>query len=111
MERIDIKKAQAIAKNKGLKPGKVKGTDGVQFTKGKNDRLDVITWDEFDQAQCKGIRAWPKEIGSGPILVGVRGFKSLPLHHLPFLSFVQYSSMKLWMFSMSLPTCTPSTNE
>ena len=44
MERIDIKKAQAIAKNKGLKPGKVKGTDGVQFTKGKNDRLDVITW-------------------------------------------------------------------
>ena len=119
MERIDIKKAQAIAKNKGLKPGKVKGTDGVQFTKGKNDRLDVITWDEFEAvlakrklaAQCKGIRAWPKEIGSGPILVGVRGFKSLPLHHLPFLSFVQYSSMKLWMFSMSLPTCTPSTNE
>ena len=49
MEKIDIKKAQAIAKNKGLKPGKVKGTSGVQFTKGKNSRLDVITWDEFEE--------------------------------------------------------------
>ncbi len=47
MEKIDLNKAQAIAKNKGLKPGKVKGTEGVQFTKGKNNRLDVITWDEF----------------------------------------------------------------
>lgn len=53
MERIDIKKAQAIAKNKGLKPGKVKGTEGVQFTKGKNDRLDVITWDEFETILAK----------------------------------------------------------
>ncbi len=48
MEKIDMKKAQAIAKNKGLKPGKVKGTDGVQFTKGVNNRLDVISWDEFE---------------------------------------------------------------
>ena len=46
------------------------------------------------QAQCKGIRAWPKEIGSGPILVGVRGFKSLPLHHssLIFRSFCSSTS-------------------
>lgn len=49
MEKIDINKAKAIAKNKGLKPGKVKGTEGVQFTKGKNNRLDVITWDEFEE--------------------------------------------------------------
>ena len=53
MERIDIKKAQAIAKNKGLKPGKVKGTDGIQFTKGKNNRLDVITWEEFEGILAK----------------------------------------------------------
>ena len=45
MERIDIKKAQAIAKNKGLKPGKVKGTDGIQF--------DVITWEEFEGILAK----------------------------------------------------------
>ena len=44
MERIDITTAQTMAKKKGLKPGKVKGTTGIQFTKGNNDRLDVITW-------------------------------------------------------------------
>lgn len=48
MERIDLEKAKTIAKNKGLKPGKVKGTTGIQFTKGKNNRLDVIEWSEFE---------------------------------------------------------------
>ena len=48
MERIDLEKAKVIAKNKGLKPGKVKGTTGIQFTKGKNNRLDVIEWAEFE---------------------------------------------------------------
>ncbi|MFA6804376.1 MAG: hypothetical protein WCQ23_00300 [Candidatus Methanomethylophilaceae archaeon] len=49
MEKIDLAKAKTIANNKGLKPGKVKGTQGVQFTKGKNNRLDVIDWAEFEQ--------------------------------------------------------------
>ena len=49
MERIDLDKAKVIAKNKGLKPGKVKGTTGIQFTKGKNNRLDVIEWSEFEE--------------------------------------------------------------
>ncbi len=53
MEPISIDKAKKIANNKGLKPGKVKGTEGVQFTKGKNSRLDVITWDEFEAALKK----------------------------------------------------------
>jgi len=48
MERIDLKKAKTIAEKKGLKPGKVKGTEGIQFTKGKNNRLDVIDWNEFE---------------------------------------------------------------
>ena len=48
MERITIAKAKQIAKIKGLNPGKVKGTEGVQFTKGTNGRLDVISWDEFE---------------------------------------------------------------
>lgn len=47
MQKIDLERAQNIAKNKGLVPGKVKGTDGVQFTKGRNNRLDVIGWEEF----------------------------------------------------------------
>jgi hypothetical protein len=48
-----MEKAKKIATNKGLKPGRVKGTDGVQFTKGQNNRLDVITWDEFEAALKK----------------------------------------------------------
>ena len=47
MEKIDFAKAKTIAEKKGLKPGKVKGTEGIQFTKGNNNRLDVISWDEF----------------------------------------------------------------
>ncbi len=53
MEKIDFGKAQMIAKSKGLQPGRVKGTQGVQFTKGSNDRLTVISWEEFEQALKK----------------------------------------------------------
>ena len=47
MEPISVDKAIDIAKRKGLKPGRVKGTKGVQFTKGKNPRLETIDWEEF----------------------------------------------------------------
>jgi hypothetical protein len=47
MEAISVDKAIDIAKRKGLKPGRVKGTKGVQFTKGKNPRLETIDWEEF----------------------------------------------------------------
>ena len=53
MEKIDFAKAKKIAENKGLKPGKVKGTEGIQFTKGTNNRLDVISWDEFEKILAK----------------------------------------------------------
>lgn len=47
MERIDIGKAQTIAKKKELSPARVKGTRGVQFSKG-NEKLETITWAEFE---------------------------------------------------------------
>ena len=47
MEPISVERAIEIAKRKGLKPGLVKGTEGVQFTNGKNNRLEVIDWDRF----------------------------------------------------------------
>lgn len=47
MEPISVEVAIDKAKKKGLRPGRVRGTDGVQFTKGRNDRLEVITWEEF----------------------------------------------------------------
>jgi hypothetical protein len=49
MNEIKLDRAKAIAKRKGLKPGRVKGTNGVQFTKGRNPRLETIDWDEFEK--------------------------------------------------------------
>ena len=47
MEPVSVEEAIEKAKKKGLRPGRVRGTDGVQFTKGRNNRIEVITWDEF----------------------------------------------------------------
>ena len=53
MEKIDLDDAMKIAKKKRLKPGRVKGTNGIQFTKGRNDRLEIIDWDEFEKTLKK----------------------------------------------------------
>ncbi len=53
MEPISVDDAIKIAKRKGLKPGRVKNTQGIQFTKGKNDRLEIIDWDEFKSTLTK----------------------------------------------------------
>ena len=46
----DIEEVKAIAAKKGLKAGRVRDTeDGIQFTKGTNNRLDVISWEEFEK--------------------------------------------------------------
>jgi len=47
MEPVSVEEAIEKAKKKGLRPGRVKGTDGIQFTKGRNNRIEVITWDDF----------------------------------------------------------------
>ena len=49
MNEITLDKAKTLAKRKGLKPGRVKGTNGVQFTKGRNPRLETIDWDDFEK--------------------------------------------------------------
>ena len=53
MEPISVESAIEKAKKKGLKPGRIKGTQGIQFTKGRNNRLEVITWDEFRDSLAK----------------------------------------------------------
>ncbi len=53
MEPISVDKAMEIAKKKGIKPGRVKDTKGVQFTKGRNPRLEIIDWDEFKATLSK----------------------------------------------------------
>lgn len=53
MNKITLERAKTIAKNKGLIPGRVKGSEGVQFFKGTNPRLEKISWDEFEAALKK----------------------------------------------------------
>ncbi len=53
MEPISVESAIEKAKKKGLRPGRVKGTNGVQFTKGRNTRLEAISWDEFRDTLTK----------------------------------------------------------
>ncbi len=48
MEIISLENAKDICQKKGLKPGRVKGTDGIQFTRGNNARLEEISWGEFE---------------------------------------------------------------
>jgi len=33
----------------GLKPGRVKGTHKILFTKGRNPELEIIDWGEFEE--------------------------------------------------------------
>ncbi len=47
MEPVSVESAIEKAKKKGLRPGRVKGTHGIQFTKGRNKRIEVINWEEF----------------------------------------------------------------
>lgn len=39
MEPVSVESAIEKAKKKGLRPGRVKGTDGIQFTKGRNKQI------------------------------------------------------------------------
>jgi len=49
LRQIGFDQARAIAREKGLYPSKVKGTNTLRFTKGESDKLVVITWDEFER--------------------------------------------------------------
>ena len=54
MEPISVEAAKEKARKAGVKPGRVKGTDGaIQFTKGRNNRIEVISWDEFSDVLQK----------------------------------------------------------
>jgi len=49
-----VEAAKEKARKAGLKPGRVKGTeDAIQFTKGRNNRIEVISWEEFEDVLQK----------------------------------------------------------
>lgn len=49
LRQISFADARRIAAEKGLRPSKVKGTDTLRFSKNPSEKLQVITWDEFEQ--------------------------------------------------------------
>ncbi len=49
LREIDLEEARRIAGQKGLQPGRVRGTEQVRFTKGSNERLEVIDWTAFEE--------------------------------------------------------------
>jgi len=49
MKPISLDRAKEIATEKSLKPGKVRGTTEIEFTRGGSPRVEVIDWPEFEQ--------------------------------------------------------------
>lgn len=49
MKEISIEEAKRIAEDKNLHPGLVRGTDVIQFTKGGNPRVSIISWTRFEE--------------------------------------------------------------
>jgi len=50
LRQIDFETAKRIANEKGLRPALVKGTQTLRFSKADNERMEFITWDEFERA-------------------------------------------------------------
>lgn len=48
MDEISVEEAKKIADEKKLHPGIVRGTDVIQFTKGGNPKISIISWDRFE---------------------------------------------------------------
>ncbi len=48
LREIDFAEAKRIAAQKGLQPGRVRGTEQIRFTRGSNERLEVIDWSTFE---------------------------------------------------------------
>jgi len=48
LREIGFEEAKAIAGQKGLRPGRVRGTEQVRFTRGSNERIEVIDWTAFE---------------------------------------------------------------
>lgn len=49
LREIDFETARQIAEDKGLRPARVKGTSTLRFSRADNERMDFITWDEFEK--------------------------------------------------------------
>lgn len=48
LHAISVEQAREIASKKGLKPARVRGTEKVQFTKGRNKNVEAVDWTVFE---------------------------------------------------------------
>ncbi|MDH4122888.1 MAG: hypothetical protein OEV21_02220 [Thermoplasmata archaeon] len=56
MRDVSLDSVKEIASRKGLKPGRIRGTEELQLTKGNNPRVEVIDWLEFENIlEKKGL--------------------------------------------------------
>lgn len=53
LREIDIEEAKRIAAQRGLQPSRVRGTTTLRFSNGRNDRLEIIDWTEFERILTK----------------------------------------------------------
>lgn len=59
LREISFDDARKIAADHGLHPSKVKGTNTLRFSKTSSDKLQVITWDEFQTtATIRGLAVY-----------------------------------------------------
>jgi hypothetical protein len=49
LREIDLDEAKRIATSRGLLPSRVRGTSTLRFSNGRNDRLEMIDWTEFEK--------------------------------------------------------------
>jgi len=53
MQPISVDRAIEVAQKQGLKAGLVVGTEHIQFTNGKNERIQTIDWGTFRELLSK----------------------------------------------------------
>jgi len=53
LREIDLEEAKRIATLRGLQPSRVRGTATLRFSNGRNDRLEIIDWTEFERILTK----------------------------------------------------------
>jgi len=54
-----------VCELKGLVPGRVKSTPSkIQFTRGSNERLEIIPWDDFEKVLAdRNLEVWGTDEG------------------------------------------------
>ncbi len=48
LREISLEEVRRVAERRRLKPGRVRGTTRIQFTSGRNPRIEVVDWGLFE---------------------------------------------------------------